>query len=63
MRLQEKIQGHRIGRRAAAEGGGWLGSLARPGNKVDDELPLPHHSGYVQIDEKQPVREHQKLKP
>jgi len=63
MRLQDKIQGHRIGRRAPAEGegAGWLGSLARPGNKVDDELPLPHHSGYVNIQEKPQVREHQKL--
>jgi NADH-quinone oxidoreductase subunit B len=35
MRIQDKIQGQRIARQT--------GSTA----KVDDELPVPHHSGYV----------------
>jgi len=47
MRLQEKIQGHRIAKRPAAEGTRWLSTFARAGTKVDDQLPLPHHSGCV----------------
>jgi NADH-quinone oxidoreductase subunit B len=35
MRIQDKIQGQRIAKRTGSTG------------KVDDELPVPHHSGYV----------------
>jgi hypothetical protein len=35
MRIQDKIQGQRIAKRKGGVG------------KVDDELPVPHHSGYV----------------
>ena len=35
MRIQDKIQGQRIAKRTGSVG------------KVDDELPVPHHSGYV----------------
>ena len=35
MRIQDKIQGQRIAKRAGGAG------------KVEDELPVPHHSGYV----------------
>ena len=35
MRIQDKIQGQRIAKRVGSVG------------KVDDELPVPHHSGYV----------------
>ena len=38
MRIQDKIKGHKIARAGAAR---------RLGVKVDDELPVPHHSGYV----------------
>src|SRR6201996_5617683 len=51
MRVQDKIRGHKIARRAAGEG------IALP---VEDELPVPHHSGYVDVEEKQPVFDHQK---
>lgn len=51
MRIQDKIKGHRIARRAE-------GAL---GEKVEDELPVPHHSGYVTADESALVYDHQKL--
>jgi NADH-quinone oxidoreductase subunit B len=35
MRIQDKIQGQRIAKRKDGVG------------KMDDELPVPHHSGYV----------------
>jgi len=35
MRIQDKIQGQRIAKLTGSTG------------KVDDELPVPHHSGYV----------------
>ncbi len=41
MRLQDKMQGHRIAKQSG-EGG-----LLRKGTKVEDDLPLPHHSGCV----------------
>jgi NADH-quinone oxidoreductase subunit B len=63
MRLQEKIEGHRIARQHSAEPSGLLGVITRPGNKVDDELPMPHNNGYVQIEEKPLVFQHQKIKP
>jgi NADH-quinone oxidoreductase subunit B len=43
MRIQDKIKGHRVAKRA------------------DDELPVPHHSGYVAIEERQPLRSHQQV--
>ncbi|MFH1265413.1 MAG: NADH-quinone oxidoreductase subunit B family protein [Planctomycetota bacterium] len=52
MRLQDKIRGQKIAKRPLSPKTGWLGWLAnfaRAGTKVDDELPLPHHSGYVEI--------------
>jgi len=62
MRIQDKIKGHRIAKRPAAEGAS--GTLFRAGPKVEDELPIPHHSGYVQVPvEIEPLTEHQKLKP
>ncbi len=47
MRLQDKMQGKRIAKRPG-EGG-----LLRAGTKVDDALPLPHHSGCVQTREEE----------
>jgi len=63
MRLQEKIQGHRIARRSEGERPGfwnWLKGLGRPGTKVEDQLPVPHHSGFVAVSEVKPVFQHQK---
>ena len=54
MRLQEKVLGHRIAAKQGPDGGKV---------KVEDDLPLPHHSGFVQIAQTQPVFHHQKVKP
>jgi NADH-quinone oxidoreductase subunit B len=62
MRLQDKIKGHKIAKRASPERTGWLSRLFRPGAKVDDELPLPHHSGFVRVDDVKPMFHHQKTK-
>ena len=35
----------------------------RRGKKVEDELPVPQRSGFVRVEEVQPVFEHQKVKP
>jgi len=51
MRLQDKIKGHKIAKRQTAEKAGWLKTFGRAGTKVDDELPVPHHSGCVLIDD------------
>jgi len=48
MRVQDKIRGHKIGK--------------RKGVPLDDEIPIPHHSGYVapEVDEA-PLFDHQKI--
>jgi NADH-quinone oxidoreductase subunit B len=52
MRIQDKIKGHKIAR---ARG-------AAIGVKVDDELPVPHHSGYVSAPaDGEPLFDHQKI--
>jgi len=56
MRIQDKIMGHKIARRKAERAG-----FLEVGTKVDDELPVPHHSGYVAVEEKQPLFDHQKI--
>ena len=57
MRIQDKIRGHKIARRAGT-GNGLLGQ----GIKVDDELPMPHHSGYVDAPaDLEPMLDHQKI--
>jgi len=61
MRLQDKIRGHKIAKQPQ-ERGGWL-SFLRRGSKVEDELPLPHHSGFVHVEDVKPVFQHQKVKP
>ena len=60
MRIQDKINGHKIAKRSTGEG---LAGIGRPGQKIDDELPVPHHSGYVDVEgsEKELVRDHQKI--
>ena len=62
MRLQEKIRGQRMAREPESDGAGWIGHLFRRGTKVEDTLPAPQQSGYVQVDETVPVFEHQKVK-
>ena len=42
MRIQDKIKGHKITRKPSSEF-----SFAALGDKNEDELPVPHHSGYV----------------
>jgi|TARA_B100000809_G_C15112966_1_gene521320 NADH-quinone oxidoreductase subunit B len=57
MRIQDKIRGHKIARRSGT-GSGLLGA----GIKVDDQLPLPHHSGYVSAPaDTEPLYDHQKI--
>jgi NADH-quinone oxidoreductase subunit B len=55
MRIQDKIKGHRIARKKSA------GDGAPTGEKIDDELPIPHHTGYVAVEERPPLFDHQKL--
>lgn len=55
MRLQEKIAGHRIARAAPTSG-----CVGVANQKVEDVLPVPHHSGCIAIEEPQLVFEHQK---
>ncbi|WP_442481422.1 NADH-quinone oxidoreductase subunit B [Aeoliella sp. SH292] len=49
MRIQDKISGHRIAR-------------GSDGLKLDDDLPVPHHSGYVSAPaDAEPLFDHQKI--
>ena len=58
MRIQDKIRGHRISKKEGSGSG-----FATRGIKTPDELPLPHHSGFVAVpeDERELVRDHQKI--
>lgn len=55
MRIQDKIMGHKMWKMAGQSGMGQLGE------KIEDELPIPHHSGYVNVVEDAPVFDHQKI--
>jgi NADH-quinone oxidoreductase subunit B len=55
MRIQDKIKGHKMWK---ASGQGGIGQL---GEKIDDELPIPHHSGYVDAPSESPLFDHQKI--
>jgi NADH-quinone oxidoreductase subunit B len=61
MRIQDKIRCHKITKK---EGTGAGSKFGHRGIKTPDELPLPHHSGYVAIpeQEREPVFHHQKVK-
>jgi NADH-quinone oxidoreductase subunit B len=61
MRLQEKIKGHRIAKLPAGERP--AGSTDRQGIKVEDEIPMLHQSGYLEIEKTNLVFNHQKVKP
>ena len=59
MRIQDKIRGHKIAKRRAADG---ANNAFRVGVKVEDELPVPHHSGYVDAPaDIPPMLDHQKI--
>jgi NADH-quinone oxidoreductase subunit B len=58
MRIQDKIRGHRIAKKHMDGEKSFL-SL---GEKVEDELPVPHHSGYVAApNDIEPLYDHQKI--
>ena len=64
MRIQDKIRGHKMAKRKTGEGvGHWLSTAGSVGPKVDDELPIPHHSGYVEpaVEGPEPLYDHQKI--
>ena len=62
MRIQDKIKGHHATKRRTGDGAlHWLATAGKLGERIEDELPLPHHSGYVAVEEKQPVFDHQKI--
>ncbi|NUQ63907.1 MAG: NADH-quinone oxidoreductase subunit B [Pirellulales bacterium] len=63
MRLQEKIQGHKIAKRSSPDGANRWSNFGRAGIKVEDELPVPHHTGFVQVEDVKPLFHHQKVKP
>lgn len=60
MRIQDKIRGHKIAKRTLEQGEG--ASFGQLGDKLVDELPVPHHSGYVATEvDLPPVFNHQKI--
>lgn len=62
MRIQDKVRGHKLAKRRTGNGVmHWLGTAGKSGIKVDDELPVPHHSGYVGGEDPDQVRDHQKI--
>ncbi len=57
MRIQDKIKGHRIAKRKSENA-----KMFQQGIKIDDELPIPHHSGYVSAPANgDPLFDHQKI--
>ena len=64
MRIQDKIRGHKMAKKKTGEGfGHFLKTIGPVGPKVEDELPIPHHSGYVEpaVEGGAPVYDHQKI--
>jgi NADH-quinone oxidoreductase subunit B len=59
MRIQDKIRGHKIAKKKNAQHEGFLAL----GDKVEDELPIPHHSGYAApaLEAATPLFDHQKI--
>lgn len=55
MRIQDKIMGHKMWKMAGQSGMGQLGE------KIEDELPIPHRSGYVDASDAAPIFDHQKI--
>ena len=61
MRIQDKVKGHHITKRKSGGALSFLTTAGRQGTKIEDELPVPHHSGYVEVQEEEPVFNHQKI--
>ncbi|MBX3414384.1 MAG: NADH-quinone oxidoreductase subunit B [Pirellulales bacterium] len=62
MRIQDKIKGHKIAKRRQGSGAmSWLQTAGQLGERIEDELPVPHHTGYVAARDDEPVFDHQKL--
>jgi NADH-quinone oxidoreductase subunit B len=62
MRVQDKIKGHRMAKRRSGEGMlHWITTAGSAGEQLEDELPMPHHSGYVAAAPGEPVYDHQKI--
>jgi NADH-quinone oxidoreductase subunit B len=63
MRIQDKIRGQRLAKHKTGEGmGHWLSTAGKLGPSVEDELPVPHHSGYVESPVDVPaLTDHQKI--
>lgn len=59
MRIQDKVRGHRIAKAKSEQG--FMKTAFKLSDKLEDELPIPHHSGYVDVTEETPVYDHQKL--
>jgi NADH-quinone oxidoreductase subunit B len=55
MRIQDKIRGQKIAKQRGSAG------FLHAGPKLEDEMPIAHHSGYVDVEEKQPMFDHQKI--
>jgi NADH-quinone oxidoreductase subunit B len=63
MRIQDKIKGHRAVKESTGTGLlHFLSTAGKLGTKVEDELPMPHHSGYVEAPaDIEPLYDHQKI--
>ena len=64
MRIQDKIRGHKMAKKRTGEGfGHFISTAGSLGPKVADELPMPHHSGYVEpaVESSEPLYDHQKI--
>jgi NADH-quinone oxidoreductase subunit B len=62
MRIQDKIKGKKILKESTGGLMEQLASMGKLGTKLEDELPMPHHSGYVlPADDLPPVYDHQKI--
>jgi len=64
MRIQDKIRGHRMAKQKTGEGfGHFLSTAGKLGPRVEDELPIPHHSGYAApaVETESPLTDHQKI--
>jgi NADH-quinone oxidoreductase subunit B len=64
MRIQDKIRGHRMAKQKTGEGfGHFLATAGKLGPRVEDELPIPHHSGYAApaFEGAAPLTDHQKI--
>jgi NADH-quinone oxidoreductase subunit B len=62
MRIQDKIKGQRITKPSTGGLASFISTAGKLGPKNEDELPLPHHSGYVVApDDIAPMYDHQKI--